>query len=306
MDSTKPENSISATAEKHRYEYDIDLDSDVAPARILRMVSRNARVLEIGAGPGSVTKYLCRVLNCNVTAVDIDPTTIERLKGYTSSVYMLDLNNPTWGEALRQQKEGPFDYIIAADVLEHVYDPWTTLGVLKTLLNDGGYVLLSIPHVGHASIGACLIDEDFEYRPWGLLDQTHIRFFGIKNIQQLCVSQGFCIEQAEFVVRSPEMTEFAHRWIRLPQDVRRALQRNRFSDVYQVVVKIAPAEWAKASIRLLDLPVPPPSRSISNYWKTVMATVRPSDNNDATFTTTDRSIVARWRMSFDRFWGKRD
>lgn len=47
------------------------------------------------------------------------------------------------------------------------------------------YGTLSLPHVGHAAIAGCLIDEDFEYRQWGLLDRTHVRFFGIKNVQNL-------------------------------------------------------------------------------------------------------------------------
>ena len=36
-----------------------------------------------------------------------------------------ELNETDWPQALA--KESRFDYVVAADVLEHVYDPWATL-----------------------------------------------------------------------------------------------------------------------------------------------------------------------------------
>lgn len=286
-----------AVTEKHKYEYDVDLEGDTAPARILRMIERKARVLEIGAGPGSITRCLSGLLECDVVALEIDPTAIEKLKLHARNVYAMDLNDRSWSNILREQ-EGAFDYIIAADVLEHVYDPWAVLNGMKSLLNDEGAVILSLPHVGHASVAACLVDEDFEYRPWGLLDKTHIRFFGIKNMQELCASQGLAIERSEFVVRAPEMTEFVHRWLRLPKDVRAALQRNRFSDVYQVIIRAVPNTRARVNLRLMDMEILPPERSVSSYWKQVMASIRPSAESDQSSTMSDRSRAPAWRSFF--------
>lgn len=287
-----------AKAEKHKYEYEIDLESDVAPARILRMIKHGQKVLEIGAGPGSITRCLSGPLGCDVVAVEIDPTALEKLKPHAREVYAMDLNDPLWSDVLRE-KEGTFDAIIAADVLEHVYDPWAVLGGMKSLLNETGSVLLSLPHAGHASVVACLVDEDFEYRPWGLLDKTHIRFFGIKNMQELCVTQGLAIEQSEFVVRAPEMTEFTHRWLRLPNDVRSALQRNRFSDVYQVIIRAVPEERSVKKLRLMSMDVIPPERSVSSYWKEVMSSIRPSSDSDQSSTMSDRPRDLFW-PSFGR------
>jgi 2-polyprenyl-3-methyl-5-hydroxy-6-metoxy-1,4-benzoquinol methylase len=264
-----------AKAAAHTYDYEIDLDSDVAPARVLRMVGRQKKVLEIGAGPGSVTRHLSGTLGCDVVALEIDPTAIEFLKPHARSVHMLNLNDPGWSGEIAS-KEGLFDVVIAADVLEHVYNPWAVLGGMKSLLNPTGSVILSIPHVGHAVVAACLIDEDFEYRPWGLLDQTHIRFFGIRNIQNLYASQGLAIEQSEFVVRTPEMTEFVHRWRRLTPEMRAALERNRFSHVYQVVSRAVPRERAQREMRLIDLRVEPPAPAVVAYWKSVMSSIPPT------------------------------
>lgn len=255
---------------KHVYEYDVDLTSDVAPARVIRMVKPGSKVLEIGAGPGSITRHLIGTLGCDTVALEVDPTAIELLRTYVPRVYASDLNNPNWTEEIRNEN-GLFDYVIAADVLEHVYNPWQVLEGMTSLLAEGGAIILSLPHVGHASVAACLVDEDFEYWPWGLLDRTHIRFFGIKNVQSLINGAGLAIEDAQFVVRTPEMTEFAARWKRMPADVQAALQRNRYSHVLQVVTCSRKSVDGSTGIDLMMLTPEAPDAATVKYWTETMA-----------------------------------
>ncbi|HEX6829568.1 MAG TPA: class I SAM-dependent methyltransferase, partial [Burkholderiales bacterium] len=107
--------------ERHKYEYDVEVGSDTAGGHVLRLAGSNKRVLEIGAGPGSITRVLRDAGNCRVTALEIDPAAIEKLKPYCERVYSVDLNDANWGAAL--DAEPRFDVIVAADVLEHLYDP---------------------------------------------------------------------------------------------------------------------------------------------------------------------------------------
>jgi 2-polyprenyl-3-methyl-5-hydroxy-6-metoxy-1,4-benzoquinol methylase len=164
---------------RHNYEYDVELDGNTAPAEVVRMVGSNKRVLEIGAGPGSITKHLYDPGKCHITALERDGEAIKKLTPYCDAVYQADLNDASWPDLLNKDT---FDVIVAADVLEHLYNPWATLEQMKSLLRDDGYIVVSLPHVGHCGILACLINGDLQYRDWGLLDKTHIRFFGIKNI----------------------------------------------------------------------------------------------------------------------------
>jgi 2-polyprenyl-3-methyl-5-hydroxy-6-metoxy-1,4-benzoquinol methylase len=240
---------------RHNYDYGVDLNADTAPARVIRLTGHNKKVLEVGAGPGSITRHLTKTNNCDVVALEIDPSAIKFLKPYCRKVYSLDLNKDTWPNELAS--EGKFDVVIAADVLEHVYDPLSVLRGMKSMLNEGGYVILSLPHVGHCVINACLMDEDFEYRDWGLLDRTHVRFFGIKNIQALYANAGMAIVEAQFVIRTPEQTEFADRWASMPEFVRDALQSNPHSHIYQVVSVAKRVGEAERSVSLLDVPLPP-------------------------------------------------
>ena len=250
------------TPGRHRYDYAVDLTADTAAAWVVHMVGQGKRVLEIGAGPGSITRFLHETGQCRVTALEIDPEAIKQLAPFCERVYKVDLNEPNWPQALSEEKA--FEVVVGADVLEHLYDPWSTLAAMKGLVQEGGYLVLSLPHVGHSAFLAALMAGDFEYRDWGLLDRTHIRFFGINNIEALVKNAGLKIVDAHFVVRPPAGTEFAKHWVRLPAEVRRALSTNRFGMVYQVVVKAVPQEAAGERVSLWSLPVTVPRFDVTD------------------------------------------
>lgn len=248
---------------RHKYEYTVDLEGDTAPARVVRMVGSHKRVLEVGAGPGSITRLLKEAGGARVTAVEIDSVAIERLRPFCERVYQADLNDDGWVEALTGERD--FDVVVIADVLEHLQDPWTILGSLRGFLADHGYLVVSLPHAGHNAVIACLLNGDFEYRDWGLLDRTHIRFFGIDNIQTLFEQAGLKITDTEFVVRRPEDTEFAPQWARLSGDLRVALDGNSFGTIYQVVIQAVPEEkpGQALSLRVLGAEARPPSNVVA-------------------------------------------
>ncbi len=237
----------------HIYEYEVDPTSDSAPARVVRMVGRNRRVLDVGAGAGSISKLLREVGNCRVTGLESNREAIEKLSAYCERVYEADLNDNSWPQLL--QEEAPFDVLVAADVLEHVYDPQAVLKAMAGLVAKDGRIVVSLPHIAHNAVIATLLDEDFEYQDWGLLDRTHIRFFGMKNIQQLFVAAGLQIVEAQFVILAPEETEFSEKWQKLSGDSKEALLKNRFGQVYQVVVKAAVATQKEDAIDLMSLTV---------------------------------------------------
>lgn len=237
---------------KLKYEYRVDADS--AGERVVRIIGEGKRVLELGSGPGTITRLLSNESNCRVTALEIDAEAVKKLAPYCERAYLADLNDPHWPDAIKS--EGRFDAVIATDVLEHLYEPLTVLKAMKGFLDETGCIIVSVPHVGHSVIHACLLDEDFEYRDIGLLDRTHIRFFGIRNIQRLFEDAGLKIVHAEFVVREPEHTEFARRWANTPAEIRNALAKNPFGSVYQVVVKAVPTEAAGEALVLMDALVP--------------------------------------------------
>ena len=151
------------------YRFSFDPDSDHAGAHILRLIGGSKDVLELGAGPGSITRPLVELGGCRMTALEIDPGSVEILATFREHVVQADLNDPDWTKTLPR---ADFDAVVIADVLEHLYDPWATLRQTTDLVNDEGCVIVSIPHASHAGIIACLLTGDVRYGEWGLLDKT--------------------------------------------------------------------------------------------------------------------------------------
>lgn len=236
--------------DKHRYEYSVNDKALDAPSKVVRMVGKNKRVLELGPGPGSISKIL-KQNNCQITAIEIDPTAIDKLQNYCNQVYQSDLNSEEWVSNL--DKSELFDVLVAADVFEHLYWPERCLKLLKPFFSEDGYLVVSLPHVGHNGIIASLLDADFRYRDTGLLDRTHMRFFGLKNMQELFESSGYKILEAEFVLFHSEQIDLAEHWNKLNQKFKALLTDNHYGDIFQVVMKIVPKESKGNAIQLLDV-----------------------------------------------------
>lgn len=224
----------------HTYAYAVDVDSNTAAAKVIRLVGKNKRVLEIGCGPGSITRYLKNQNNCSVVGIEMDSEAIRLVTPYCDRILSVDLNNADWN--MLAGEIGSFQTIVAADVLEHLYDPWSVLRHLRPLLDTEGELVVSLPHVGHAAIAGCLLNGSFEYRDWGLLDRTHIRFFDLAGIDTLFRSSSYKIIDVSFVITHPMETEFATVWLQLDKATKRVLRKPSHSDVYQVVIKAVPEE----------------------------------------------------------------
>ena len=91
-------------SDRHKYEYEVDLLTDSAAAHVVRLVGKGKRVLEVGAGPGSIARLLKGHGGCQVTAIERDPSAIKRLSEICERIYQIDLNADDWTAAIRPQK----------------------------------------------------------------------------------------------------------------------------------------------------------------------------------------------------------
>ena len=227
---------MQSVNERHKYDYDVDLtDENCAATKVLRLTGSGKRVLEIGAGPGTITRILKEQGSCTVSAVEIDSGALPHLQPYCEAVFQRDLNAANWSDGLAIP-EG-YEVIVAADVFEHLLDPWSTLAQLKSLLAPEGSVVISLPHAGHNGVIAALLNGNFRYHDWGLLDRTHIRFFGLQNIEEFMTNAGYAIEEVDYVRHAPQAMELADLWHKLPEETRRALEASSLGDIYQVVLR---------------------------------------------------------------------
>lgn len=88
--------------------------------------------------------------------------------------------------------------LVLADVLEHMEDPWGVLGKLAAKLTPDGVVYASVPNVAYYEVSWPLFWKgEFSYADTGILDRTHLRFFGKAGICSLFVQAGLRIERIE-------------------------------------------------------------------------------------------------------------
>ena len=226
---------------KHRYAHEIDPNGGSAAARLARMVDPGLRVLELGTGPGTVTRIL-HSKGCKVTGVEMDPETLAMCAPFCERMLQANLEDPTWHASLAGEK---FDVVLCADVLEHLRDPRPLLTLLPQFLNDSGCVLMSLPNATHLSVVASLMAGRFPYQSKGLLDTTHLRFFGRDDIDALLRECGLLWQQWQTVQVDPAQAELSHFWNQLDaseQDYLRAKCTDGL--VYQHVVKAYPSHAA--------------------------------------------------------------
>ncbi|MBE3599177.1 MAG: class I SAM-dependent methyltransferase [Limnochordaceae bacterium] len=147
-------------------------------------------ILDLGCGPGLVGEALKRSRPCRVTGVEINREAAEEARRRIDEVIAGDIEQLV--DALPARA---YDCILAADVLEHLRDPWRVLRALRRCLAHGGYVVASVPNVAHWCVLKGLLEGDWVYQPQGLLDATHLRFFTRRGIVRLFESSGYRIQQ---------------------------------------------------------------------------------------------------------------
>jgi hypothetical protein len=140
---------------------------------------------------------------------------------------------------------------MCADVLEHLRDPKPLLSLLPQFLNDSGCVMVSLPNATHLTVVASLMAGRFPYQSKGLLDTTHLRFFGRDDIDALLRECGLLWQQWETVQVDPAQAELSHFWNQLEASEQEFL-RAKCADglVYQHVVKSYPSHAAGQVLKL--------------------------------------------------------
>lgn len=216
-----------------RYSYSVDPAEDSTASKVLRLVGEARSVLELGPGPGTMTRIL-QERGCRVTAVECDPELARYAEPYCERLIVADLETLDFADALGEER---FDAIVAADVLEHLRDPWACLWQLRGFIAPEGVLVVSIPNVAHNAVIAQMLSGRFPYTERGLLDRTHLRFFSRHDVDDLLLSCGFLPTVWERNRVPVERSEFAHAWQRLPAAVREALAHAEEGETYQYIVQ---------------------------------------------------------------------
>lgn len=143
-------------------------------------------LLDVGCSAGKFGSVLKKQRNCKVVGIEINQTQAEKARQHLDAVFC--------GDALNVDINEQVDCVTCLDSLEHFPEPELLLKrVYNDFLKPEGYLLTSIPNVGHWSIVEDLLAGRWDYVPAGLLCNTHLRFFTRHSIHEMFLDQGFKI-----------------------------------------------------------------------------------------------------------------
>ena len=93
--------------------------------------------------------------------------------------------------------DNSFNYVICADILEHLRDPGKLLREAWAVLEPDGRLVASLPNSGHLYFRLNVLFGRFPQDDNGLFDRTHMRFFMWQGWVELLRAGGFRIESVQ-------------------------------------------------------------------------------------------------------------
>jgi 2-polyprenyl-3-methyl-5-hydroxy-6-metoxy-1,4-benzoquinol methylase len=218
----------------------LDDSPDSAHTLVMDLVPHEAKVLDVGCATGYMARALVDNRSCRVTGIEISEEAGKQARRHCDRVIIGDIETMDLDEELGEER---FDAIIFADVLEHLRYPAQVLLRVRTFLSENGAILASIPNVAHGSVRLALLAGEFRYRPLGLLDKTHLRFFTREGVQDLFEESGYAVttwrrrrlDLADAEIRVPPS---------VPNEARVALAGDPEASTYQFIVRATPSDAA--------------------------------------------------------------
>jgi 2-polyprenyl-3-methyl-5-hydroxy-6-metoxy-1,4-benzoquinol methylase len=182
-------------AEAHTAAHDTYYNRD--RVSIYPLVQEGANVvLDLGCGAGMVGKRLLETKRASsVTGVEIYKPAADEASKWYDRVHQGDI------EQMELEYDSCFDYVICADILEHLRDPKKVVARIGDWLKPGGKLICSVPNVRNWDVLKDLILRgNWEYQDSGIMDETHLRFFTRKSFFRMLERAGFQVESYKMLL----------------------------------------------------------------------------------------------------------
>ena len=164
-----------------------------AHRQVVDTVGSNKRVLDVGCATGYLAKEL-KKRGCEVVGLDISPEAIKEALSICDQAFVADVQVGLPEEI----KKGSFDYIILADVLEHLTEPQRALQNLSPYLKSDGQLLISTSNIANYAIRLRLLAGKFDYTEIGIMDKTHLHFFTRRSLLKMLDRAGYQVVQFDY------------------------------------------------------------------------------------------------------------
>jgi methionine biosynthesis protein MetW len=184
---------LETGADSLRYD-GLSVDPDDAAMILSSLIIPQTKILDVGCGTGVITEFISRQKSVKIIGIEPDRNRVNRALERGLNVYAGYLSSKFINE------HGPFDYIIFADVLEHLSNPAEIVNMSKKGLNYKGSILASVPNIAHWFVRIDLLFGRFDYQKYGIMDATHLRWFTRKSICDFFERLGFEITALEYTI----------------------------------------------------------------------------------------------------------
>lgn len=147
-------------------------------------------VLEIGCGCGATLakiKYLwphaeVKGIELIGAVADIGANNLDIIQGNIEEMDALPY------------RDDYFDYVIFADVLEHLREPQKVLEKIRRYMKNDAALIVSVPNFMNITVMLPLLRGNLEYADEGILDKTHLKMFTMKSCVEMLTQAGYSAE----------------------------------------------------------------------------------------------------------------
>jgi predicted TPR repeat methyltransferase len=167
------------------------------PELVAHLPARLGRVLDVGSGAGAVGRAI-RGRADRLVAIELDVEAAEAAREIYDLVVVGSVTD------VLDDAEGPFDTILAYDVLEHLPDPAAVLRALRGIAAPDALLHVSVPNARHWTLVRDLVLRgSFAYTDWGHRDQTHLQWLTRRDLVDLLEACGWAVERTTHAPSSP-------------------------------------------------------------------------------------------------------
>ncbi len=207
------------------------------------LVAPHSTVLDLGCGSGALGQHLAETRSCTSDGVTLSEAEAEHARPHYRRVVVDNLESCNLTATFAGQR---YDFIVCADVLEHLSRPERVLEACRTMLAPDGRLLISVPNAAYSGLLAELMQGEFRYRDEGLLDRTHLRFFTRRSLTRFLAEQRWTLDSLDTVRRELPDSEFQVAFDSLPPSVARHLLGTADALTYQFIAMAQPVAQAAA------------------------------------------------------------
>ena len=235
MSSDKLENYNMFSRKNSTYKYTDDLldnilNDQASPlTRIINIIPEGSKVLDVGAGSGLLAKLL-HYKGKDIIIDGIEPSE------YATTIARDDYRNFYNGfvqDYMSEILNEKYDYIVFADVIEHIDNPINVFKTFFSSLDASTKIIISTPNIAFGSVRLSLMCGRFDYVDSGIVESTHLRFYTLDTLKKLIMNFDLNIEKLYYLVRNFNNTEIDISSFKCNFSSINFVSKDKLSHVYQ-------------------------------------------------------------------------